>query len=210
MAHVRRIKRSDENIALTDKGEVVRSLASSRVLLRSDLAYLEQYGSTIFSRLLKAPKGSEVPYCTPENILKRSVYTLGLQLNGEIKKRQKSRGKILTDFIQNGRKDSKVPLISKSAPDADENPFFWFYHLLLCEHRLPKDKLRLVKRSQLSKLSRHLVYAAKNDVPEVYLVGFLMQIGGDQIIELHRKQDWKGWQQASKSVKSKKVNGIID
>ncbi|MBW4961558.1 hypothetical protein [Sulfitobacter sp. CW3] len=113
------------------------------------------------------------------------------------------RQEILAEYLQRQAETQKTPPVSKAAPDVQQNPFLWCYHLLLGENRLVKNTERLVSRDQMSKSSRQLVYAYKNGVPPEYVVGFILQIGGDPILDLYSKGDWQGWMTAKRVVKEK-------
>ncbi|AML51848.1 DUF6538 domain-containing protein [Falsihalocynthiibacter arcticus] len=63
---------------------------------------------------------------------------------------------------------------------------------------------RLINRDQMSKSSRQLVYAHENDVPAEYLIGFILQIGGDPILDLNNKEDYDGRKTAKRVIKEKK------
>ncbi|MCF7698238.1 hypothetical protein [Loktanella sp. M215] len=127
-----------------------------------DLEQLAEKGGKIFDKLLKPPALEQPPFWKPANVLKRSVYRIGQQ----IADRQEEA--FLAEFVQNYMSDWKNPLVRKSAPHPEENPFFWCYHLLAggCPH---------ISRDQRSKSARQLVYAYRHNIPTELVIGFIMQ-----------------------------------
>ena len=168
MHRIRSVRRNGENISLNSHGEIVGTLDSFKGRLKSDLRYLDEVGLVGFRKIFRQSRKDEIPYNKPANVLKRSVYTLGRQLI-DLRKED-----VLAEYLQTQAKAAKAPLISEAAPKAKDNPFFWFYHLLLCENRSPQSAVRLISRDQLSKSARQLVYAHRNDVPPEYLIGFIL------------------------------------
>lgn len=196
-ARIKRRQRTDENVALSKEGEVVRELAHTNGRLRSDFLYFDVVALGIFRQIFKQSKGDEIPYNRPANVLKRAVYTLGRQLIYLDKQ------PILEEYLQTTSKTYNAPPASIATPNVKHNPFHWFYLLLLGENRLSKDDKRLVTRDQISKSSRQLVYAHKNDVPPEYVIGFILQIGGDPILDLYNKRSRHGWKTAKRANKNK-------
>ena len=187
-----RINRRDEIIELTQDGEVLRSLSPTKRMLRKDLEYLAECGLWVFDDLFKQSKCDEVPFSKPANVLRRAVYTLGTQIaDGK-------NGSRLVEFLRENSEKHGFSQINITAPDPDENPFFWCYHLLLREESLA------ITRDQRSKSSRQLVYAYKNKIPPDLLIGFILQIGGDPILDLYDKRDWDGWRVAKRVSKKKR------
>lgn len=199
MGRIRRVRRNDENIALCPCGEILGELNPFKGRLKSDLLYLDEIGLPRFQKIFSMSREDEIPYNRPANVLKRSVYILGCQLI-KFKKQE-----VLAEYLQKQAEAQKAPLVSKAAPDVSQNPFLWCYHLLLGENRSPKGTVRLVSRDQMSKSSRQLVYAQWNDVPSESLIGFILQIGGDPILDLYSKEDQYGWKNAKRVIKKKKV-----
>jgi len=194
---IRPVARTEENLALSAEGEVVRELAHTKGKLRSDFLYLDNLAPRKFQRIFEQSQGDEIPYNRPANVLKRCVYTLGRQLIDLDKQR------ILADYLQETSKTYNAPPASIATPDVEQNPFHWFYLLLLGENRLKKGSRRIVTRDQISKSSRQLVYARKNDVPPEYVIGFILQIGGDPILDLYNKRSRYGWKTAKRADKNK-------
>lgn len=194
---IRRVARTEDNVALSREGEVLRELAQTKGKLRSDFLYFDSFALGIFQRIFEQSKGDEIPYNRPANVLKRSVYTLGRQLIDLDKQH------ILAEYLQETSKSYNKPPASIATPDVEQNPYHWFYLLLLGENRLSKGKKRLVTRDQISKSSRQLVYAEKNDVPPEYLIGFILQIGGDPILEQYSERSRYGWKTAKRADKTK-------
>lgn len=194
---IKRVKRTEENVALSWEGEVLQGLAKTKGKLRSDFLYLDNVALGIFRRIFEQSKGDEIPYNRPANVLKRSVYVLGRQLI-DLDKQE-----ILAEYLQEVSKTYNKPPASIATPNVEQNPFHWFYLLLLGENRLSEGKRRLVTRDQISKSSRQLVHAHKNDVPPVYLIGFILQIGGDPILEQYSKRSISGWKTAKRVGKTK-------
>ncbi len=197
MARIRIIPRTEENIALSKEGEILRGLARTNGKLRSDLRYLDNVGLRTFQRIFDESQGDEIPYNRPANVLKRSVYVLGRQLI-ELEKQE-----ILADFLQKRSATYSAPLASIATPNVKQNPFHWCYLLLLGENRLGINSKRIVSRDQISKSSRQLIYAHKNDVPPEYVIGFILQIGGDPILDLYRRRKRKGWKTAKRVEKNR-------
>ncbi|MCZ4267447.1 hypothetical protein O4H48_06020 [Rhodobacteraceae bacterium G21628-S1] len=196
-ARIKRRRRTDENVALSKEGEVVRELAHTNGRLRSDFLYFDGVALGIFRQIFEQSQGDEIPYNRPANVLKRCVYTLGRQLIDLDKQ------PILAEYLQQASKTYNAPPASIATPDVEQNPFHWFYLLLLGENRLKKGSRRIVTRDQISKSSRQLVYAHKNDVPPEYVIGFILQIGGDPILDLYNKRSRYGWKTAKRADRNK-------
>jgi len=192
-----RIRSMGEGITFTKDGEVIGNLSPTKRRFRADLAHLEADGLPTFQKLIKRSKGDEVPYSKPANILKRSVYEIGRQIIDQ------NGGRRLADFMHRSWDEDELKWVGKSAPDPDANPFFWCYHLL------HSAKLG-VTGDQRSKSSRQLIYAYKNDIPSHLVIGFILQVGGDPILDLYSKQDWVGWRSAKKASKQKNASSVPD
>ncbi len=193
---IRDVARTEENLALSEEGEVLRELAHTKGKLRSDFRYLDKFALKKFERIFEESKKDEIPYNRPANVLKRAVYTLGRQL---IVLDQQP---LLEEYLQKTSKTYNAPPASIATPNVKHNPFHWFYLLLLGENRLSQGDERVITRDQISKSSRQLVYAHKNDVPPEYVIGFILQIGGDPILDQYNKRSRQGWKTAKRAKKA--------
>lgn len=197
IAHRDRIRGVGEGITFTKDGEVVGNFSKTKRKLRADFAHLEKCGFTTFSKLMKSSSGDEAPYSKPANVLKRSIYAIGRQIADQ------SKGGQLALFMERSSDENEPKWVGKSAPDPDENPFFWCYHLL-------HSRSLNITRDQLSKSSRQLVYAYRNEIPTNLVIGFILQVGGEPILDLYNKKDWTGWASAKRAGKPKKSQGLPD
>jgi len=196
---IRRVPRDEENICLDQNGEIVRELAFYPDKLRSDFLYLDERAYRVFNKIFQESNDDETLHNRPANVLRRAVYSLGCQLIDT------GNQNILANYNKDMADAVSESRVTKAAPDVQENPFHNCYMLLLGVNRLRKGEERLVKRDQISKSSRLLVYAQKNDVPVEYVIGFIAQVGGDTILNLHRQSDWTGWRTAKRVDKKKKT-----
>ncbi|EEW58013.1 hypothetical protein SCH4B_3078 [Ruegeria sp. TrichCH4B] len=80
-------------------------------------------------------------------------------------------------------------------PPAEENPFFWMYLVTFFND---PDKTRqgwMLSRDEVSKHSRELYFAYKNEVPPEHLIGFIMQVGARNILTYYKDKDWFSWKE---------------
>lgn len=183
-----------DRISINKDGIVLNSLSRSKARFTADIVHLEFIGTNIFERLVDASPKNEVPFAKPINILSRAVYQLGRDLLTDKKGAER-----LVHIMRQSSSYSDFRRIRSDAPHASQNPFFWFFHLLVREETKSERNI-FVSSSQRTKLAKELLYAHKNNVPPEYLTGFILQIGRARAVKLCDAENWEGWKTNNRKV----------
>ncbi len=179
---------------LTDSGELKRDLDTKR--LRSEFRAYETESRESFEAILMRDQSctrrpAHSAYAKPVNIVKRTVYGVGVHL---IARRKMTTLRIFLREHSHPRvKDAGH--LSARMPPVEDNPFFWVYQLTFFTEANEERQDWMLSRDEISKHSRELYFAYMNNVPPEYLIGFIMQVGARNILKYHKDKDWFSWKE---------------
>ena len=173
---------------LTDSGELYRPLNTRR--LKTELrAYetesRERFESVLMRNDVGMRRVANSGYAKPVNIVKRTIYSLGIKLfDTERRKTSKERQKTLIKYLEETSHPSVEDAghLSARMPPIADNPFFWMYQLTFFTGVGEERPAWMLTRDEVSKHSRELYFAYKNEVPPEHLIGLIMQVGARDIL----------------------------
>lgn len=132
---------------------------------------------------LISKKRHSSPISNPKNYFKRLIYQFGSHYYEH--RNKKLRATLNGLLIGAVEKHGGRILTAKNSYGSD-NLFY------LCFRAMDPNE-NIVKRGEISRLSKQLLFAYKNEVPQEYLIGYIYQTGGQQVDlekELSDKENW--------------------